>query len=109
MDTYMLYQAQRPKTVQEQRELDATNGEIASAIMRPVRWLGRSRLMDRPVTSFTGSARSAAPSGHPRDRAARAGVLPISQSRHLLEGICLEFASQDQKAQHRRLPVHAPK
>jgi hypothetical protein len=53
MYTYMLYQAERPKTAQEQRELDTINGEITLAIMRPFRRLHRSRLMARSVISFT--------------------------------------------------------
>jgi hypothetical protein len=87
MYTYMLYQAERPKTAQEQRELDAISGEIALAIMRPFRWLGGSRLMGRAVMSLRRSDRGAAPGGQPRNGAAGVGALPVSQSHHSLEDI----------------------
>jgi hypothetical protein len=101
MNMYMLYQAERPKTAQEQRELDTINGEIALTIMRPFRWLRRSRLIARPVISVTRSDRGAAPRGHPRNGAAGVGAVAVSQSHHSLEDTCLELISQDGQA-HRR-------
>jgi hypothetical protein len=86
MFTYMLYRAERPKTAQERRELDAINGEIALAIMRPFRSLRRSWRTGRPV------------------------MLSISQSQHSLEDIYLGPISQDTRhSPDRRLPAHAPK
>jgi hypothetical protein len=101
MYTYTLYHAERPKTAQEQRELDTINGKIAQAIMRPFRRLRRSRLLARPVISFTRVGRGATPSGHPRTDAAGADVLPVSQSHHSLEDIYLELISHNEEA-HRR-------
>jgi hypothetical protein len=98
MYTYMLYQAERPKTAQEQRELDAINGEIALAIMRPFRWLRRSRRMARPIISVTRSDRGAAPSGQQRNGAARADGPAICQSHHSLEDIYLELINHDEAA-----------
>lgn len=39
MFTYMLYEAERPRTLSEQRELNTINGEMAVAFGRPFRWL----------------------------------------------------------------------
>jgi hypothetical protein len=50
MYTTMLYEAERPRTRQEQRELNTINGEIAVAIKRPFRWLRSSSRADRSVT-----------------------------------------------------------
>jgi hypothetical protein len=49
MYTTMLYEAERTRTPQEQRELNTVNGEIALAIRRPFRWLMASRYTARPA------------------------------------------------------------
>jgi hypothetical protein len=69
--------------------------------MRPLRWPRKSRLMARPVFSFTRSDCGAAPSGHPPTGAAGADVLPVNQSHHSLERIYLELISQNEEAHHR--------
>jgi hypothetical protein len=50
MYTYMLYEAERPRTPREQRELNTINGELALALMRPFRRLRMSRRATRAMT-----------------------------------------------------------
>jgi hypothetical protein len=50
MYTYLLYEAERDRTRQEQRELDTRNGEISLALRRPFRKLRERRYTAQPVT-----------------------------------------------------------
>jgi len=101
MYTYTPYQGERPKTAQEQRELDTINGKIAQAIMRPVRRLRNSRLMARQSLRSPEVHHCAAPSTDPRNGAGEADVLSISQSHHSLEDIYPELISQSEEAHHK--------
>ncbi len=50
MYTNLLYEAERTRTPQEQRELNRINGEISLALRRPFRKLRARRYATRPVT-----------------------------------------------------------
>jgi hypothetical protein len=53
MYTYMLYEAERPRTRSQQRELSTINGELAVAIRRPFRRFRANWHRARPVTPPT--------------------------------------------------------
>jgi hypothetical protein len=57
--SYMLYQAERVKTVKEQRELDAQTGRLAAEFGRSWRSLGRRRA--RGQRWFRGAAEPTRP------------------------------------------------
>ena len=69
--SYLLYQAERPRTAAQQREADITAGQLAAAIARA----GRS--LRHPVTRNAGhAAGAAAPGWVTRHRHGRSCAVP---------------------------------